>query len=181
MKKTWDRSAMRFASVRYARRQRMLDVTFENGDHFLVATEALLPWRTNGPLPHAGSPVKGDRGAAGTPDWAKVRIGETGDVLEVPAAGRLAEIPWDRIRSLADGEFRAHLANQAVERGRRIGARIRAMRVAAGLTRAALAQKTGLRRETVAHLEAAEIEPEIDLLKAIALALGGRLRDFAEE
>jgi hypothetical protein len=43
MQKEWDRSAMRFASARYVDRQWMLDVTFENGDHFLVAAESVLP------------------------------------------------------------------------------------------------------------------------------------------
>lgn len=43
MKKTWDRAAMRFASARYVDRQGMLDATFENGDHFLIAVESVLP------------------------------------------------------------------------------------------------------------------------------------------
>ena len=42
MKKHWDRAAMRLASARYLDRQGMLDVTFENGDHFLVAEESVL-------------------------------------------------------------------------------------------------------------------------------------------
>ena len=42
MKKNWDRAAMRFASAKHADRQGMLDFKFENGDHFLVATESIL-------------------------------------------------------------------------------------------------------------------------------------------
>ena len=110
-----------------------------------------------------------------------MRIGETGDVLEVPASDVVVEIPWDRIRSLADPEFRAHLADRAVERARRIGGRIRAMRLEAGLTPAALAGKVGISREVVAELEAGKIEPPTDLIEHIAIALGRRLRDLAEE
>jgi DNA-binding XRE family transcriptional regulator len=102
-------------------------------------------------------------------------------VLEVPAADTVIEIPWDRIRSLADPDFRAHLAERAVERARRIGARIRALRREAGLTRVALAEKAGLPRGAVADLEAGKIDPSTDLIEPLASALGRRLRDFAEE
>src|SRR5256885_1557952 len=131
MKNNWERAAMRFASASYVDRQDMLDVTFENGDHFLVAAESILPAGCSVPLRSPGS--RAPRPAA-PPDWANMRIGETGDVLEVPARSTVIEIPWDRIRSIADPEFRAHLADRAVERARRIGARIRALRLEAGLT-----------------------------------------------
>jgi DNA-binding XRE family transcriptional regulator len=174
MTKNWDRAAMRFASALYLDRQGMLDVTFENGDHFLVATESVLPGVVCSPSRRPDS-----RGAP--PDWAGLRIGETGDVLEVPASDRVLEIPWDRIRALTDPEFRAHLADRAAERARRIGGRLRAMRLAAGLTPVALAEKVGVPREVVVNLEAGKSEPQTDLIEHIALALGRRLRDFAEE
>jgi len=168
MNKNWDRAAMRFASIRHVDRQGMLDVTFENGDHFLVATESVLPVaRRAAPLP--------------PPDWAGMRIGETGDVIEVPAGDSVVEVPWDRIRATADPEFRAHLADRAVERARRLGGRIRAMRLEAGLTPVALAAKVGVSREVLANLEAGKTEPQTDLIADIAIALGRRLRDFAEE
>jgi len=179
MKKNWDRAAMRFASARYVDRQGMLDVTFENGDHFLVAVESVLPWVSDAPFGRTGARVAGTTLAP--PDWAKLRIGETSDVLEVPASDTVIEIPWDRIRSIADPDFRAHLAERADERARRIGERIRAMRLEAGLTPVALAEKVGVSREVVANLEAGKIEPQNDLIEHIAIVLGRRLRDFAEE
>jgi DNA-binding XRE family transcriptional regulator len=178
MEKNWDRAAMRFASARYVDRQGMLDVAFENGDHFLVATESILPTEGYVSFKRPGSRVASP---AAPPNWSKMRIGETGDVLEVPAGDTVVEIPWDRIRSLADPDFRAHLADRAVERARRIGGRIRAMRLEAGLTPAAFAGKVGVPREVVAELEAGKIEPPTDLIEHIAIALGRRLRDFAEE
>jgi DNA-binding XRE family transcriptional regulator len=173
MKKNWERSAMRFASAGYVDRQGMLDVTFENGDRFLIAVESVLTGEEHFPLQRAGP--------SAPPDWAKIRIAETGDVLEVPALDTLIEIPWDRIRTLADPEFRAHLSDRANERARRIGERIRTWRREAGLTPTALAEKLGVPRQVVANLEAGKIEPPTDLIEDIALALGKRLRDFAEE
>src|SRR6266516_4145368 len=120
MKKNWDRAAMRFVLARYVDRQGMLDITFENGDHFLVAVEAVLPWLSDGPFVRPASRVAGSAATLAPPDWDKLRIGETGDVLEVPASDTVIEIPWDRIRSIADPAFRAHLADRAEERARRI-------------------------------------------------------------
>jgi len=181
MEKNWDRAAMRFASARYVDRQGMLDVTFENGDHFLVAVESVLALVNGEPYGFPGSRVARGAATVAPPDWPKMRIGETGDVLEVPAGDAAVEIPWDRIRALADPEFRAHLADRAVERARRIGKRTRALRLEAGLTAAALAEKAGIGHEAVANLEAGKIEPQIVLIEGIAIALGKRLRDFGEE
>ncbi|HVS39039.1 MAG TPA: helix-turn-helix transcriptional regulator [Gemmataceae bacterium] len=172
MTKNWDRAAMRFASARYVDRQGMLDATFKNGDHFLAAVESILP--------AAGRAADGSTTLT-PPEWRKLRIGETGDVLEVPAGAAVLEIPWDRIRSVADPEFRAHLADRAAERARRIGGRIRAMRLEAGLTPAALAEMVGVPREVVAGLEAGKVEPRSELMEQVAVALGRRLRDFVEE
>ena len=181
MNKNWDRAAMRFASATYFGRQGILDVTFENGDHFVIAVESVLPPVRYALVERPQSRVAGGAAALGPSDWAKMQIGETRDVLEVPVGDTIIEIPWDRIRSVADPEFRAHLADQADERARRIGVRIRAMRLKAGLTPAVLAEKIGVAREVVADLEAGKIEPQTDLIEHIAIALGQRLRDFAAE
>jgi DNA-binding XRE family transcriptional regulator len=165
MEKNWDRKTMRFTSAKYVFPQAMLDVAFENGDHFLVAVESVLSSAVK------DAPI----------DWASLRVGETGDVLEAPALDTIIEIPWDRIRSVADPDFRAHLAAVSGERARRIGDRIRAMRLEATLTRGELAAKAGVAQEVIANLEAGKIEPPVDLIEHLAFALGKRLRDFAEE
>ena len=145
MKTNWERAAMRFASAKHVARQGMLDVTFENGDHFLIAVESVLPAEGCAPSRYPGSQTARHGVLLVAPDWAKMRIGETGDVLEVPAGDSLVEIPWDRIRSSADPEFRAHLADQAIERARRLGARIRTMRSQAGLTPACSPRRSACR------------------------------------
>ena len=69
MTKIWDRAAMRVASARYLDRQGMLDVTFENGDHFLVAVESLLSSESyapfSGPGPRAASRAEHSRSRIG--------------------------------------------------------------------------------------------------------------------
>lgn len=168
MTKNYYPAYMRFASAGYLARQRMLSVSFENGDHFLVAVESILPATGNG-------------ASSVPPDWSRMQISETGDVLEVPARGDTIEIPWDRIRSVADSDFRAHLTERAVERTRHLGMRIRSIRLENGMTRAALAEKVGLAREILADMEAGKMEPRIEQMEKIAVALGKRLRDFADE
>ena len=59
MTKNWDRAAMRFASARYVDRQGMLDVTFANGDHFLLATESILPGVGHSPFRDGFNKVSG--------------------------------------------------------------------------------------------------------------------------
>lgn len=181
MKKKWDRASMRFASARYVDRQDMLDVTFENGDNFLVATESVLSVNGYAAVRRPGSRMVNFTAPVTPPNWTKLRVGATGDVLEVPANDAVIEIPWDRIRSIADPAFRAHLADRAIERARRLGGRIRTMRLEAGLTPATLAEKVGVSRDIIAQLETGKIEPQTDLIEQIAIALGRRLRDFAEQ
>ena len=86
-----------------------------------------------------------------------------------------------RIRAIADPDFRAHLVERAHARARHIGGRVRAMRLEAGLTQAAVAGKVGVSHEVITNLEAGKIEPQIDLIQHIAGVLGRRLRDFVEE
>lgn len=180
MKTQWDRAAMRFKSARYVKDQDVLEVTFANGDHYLVPVESVLPLAT-----FAGMRRNGSREATGIapspPNWETMRIGETGDVLVVWAPDAVIEIPWDRVRAIADPLFRAHWADKAAERAQRIGERIRAMRLEAEVTPAELAARVGVSREVIAKLEAGKGEPETELIEHIALALGKRLRDLAEE
>jgi DNA-binding XRE family transcriptional regulator len=181
MVKSWDRSAMRFESARYDDRQRMFDITFENGDHFRVPVESVLPWLSDARPGRASLPAATTTTGASSIAWGRMRISETGDVLEVPTGDTVIEIPWDRIRAVIDPDFRAHLAERAHERARRIGARIRAMRREAGLKPAALAAKVGISQEAITNLEAGMIEPQTDLIQQIAGVLSRRLRDLVEE
>jgi DNA-binding XRE family transcriptional regulator len=61
--------------------------------------------------------------------------------------------------------MRAQLADQADERARRIGSRIRAMRIDAGMTPTALAEKLGVSREAVTNLEVGKLQPQSELIE----------------
>jgi len=56
--------------------------------------------------------------------------------------------------------------------GQRLGARIRALRLAAGLTQAELARRTGIHRPNIARVEAGRHTPSLETLARVAAAIG---------
>lgn len=66
--------------------------------------------------------------------------------------------------------------------GARLGARLRELRVAAGLTQAELARRTGIHRPNIARVEAGRHTPSLDTLARLASAIGvPTTRVLAEE
>jgi transcriptional regulator with XRE-family HTH domain len=69
-------------------------------------------------------------------------------------------------------------ARAGYERARRsfeIGARVRELRTARGLTQSQLAAQVGTSQSALARLEAGGVEPRISTLEAIGAALGVKL------
>ena len=56
--------------------------------------------------------------------------------------------------------------------GVRLGARIRELRLAAGLTQAELARRTGIHRPNIARVEAGRHTPSLETLARLASAIG---------
>lgn len=56
--------------------------------------------------------------------------------------------------------------------GQRLGAKIRALRLAAGLTQAELARRTGIHRPNIARVEAGRHTPSLETLARLATAIG---------
>jgi DNA-binding XRE family transcriptional regulator len=56
--------------------------------------------------------------------------------------------------------------------GPRLGARVRALRLAAGLTQAELAKRTGIHRPNIARVEAGRHTPSLETLARLAAAIG---------
>lgn len=56
--------------------------------------------------------------------------------------------------------------------GPRLGARVRALRLAAGLTQAELARRTGIHRPNIARVEAGRHTPSLETLARLAAAIG---------
>lgn len=56
--------------------------------------------------------------------------------------------------------------------GARLGARLRALRLEAGLTQAELARRTGIHRPNIARVEAGRHTPSLETLSRLAIAIG---------
>lgn len=161
--KKWNRASMQFATCRYLAAQGVVAVSFRNGDRFEVPVEMLL------------------REHARDARWDRLRIGETGDFLEVPVEGNFTEIPWDRVRCVADAAFRRHMANQAAKSARRVAQRLAELRRESGLTQEAVATAAGLARVTVSRLENGALQPTYETLTRVLAAMGRRVEDLATD
>jgi DNA-binding XRE family transcriptional regulator len=85
------------------------------------------------------------------------------------ASGNRYEIPWDRVLHEAEPSYRYF-------RGRRtttheVGAKIRKLREARGLTQEQLAGAVGMMRGNISRIEAAKHRPTLETLERIAKAL----------
>jgi DNA-binding XRE family transcriptional regulator len=159
----WTRAAQRFATCRYVSEREVLAVSFQNGEAFQIPVETLL-----------GTSVAGV-------DWNRVQIGETGDTLELRTTRGITEIPWDRVRCVADPEFRRHLANRAVASARRVGGRLKLLRRARGLTQEAVARSAGVDRVTISRIENGRLQATYETLARIVSSLGKTMQDLAAE
>ena len=65
-----------------------------------------------------------------------------------------------------------HLDDAFHVQGDQLGARIRELRLAAGLTQAELARRTGIHRPNIARVEAGRHTPSLETLSRIAVAIG---------
>lgn len=73
-------------------------------------------------------------------------------------------------------------ANGGVVDGAKLGAKLRALRLAAGLTQAELARRTGIHRPNIARVEAGRHTPSLETLARLAHAIGvPTTRVLAEE
>lgn len=82
------------------------------------------------------------------------------------AAAREREVLSGPVTTSATGDVLADLD------GPRLGARVRALRLAAGLTQAELARRTGIHRPNIARVEAGRHTPSLETLARLAAAIG---------
>jgi DNA-binding XRE family transcriptional regulator len=108
-------------------------------------------------------------------DVSKVKTIELPNPYELVVTnseGEKHEIPWDFARHYCDPAYRPRVEAIA-ERGMlSLGARIREMRTAAGMTQEQLSSAAGIGRVTLVRLESGEQSPRYETLVAIARALG---------
>ncbi len=129
-----------------------------------------------------GSALLVDRPAAADDDGSEVEsisIAEDAASARVDLAGgkffvlgasdivaRDRDVLAGPITSSATGDVLADLD------GPRLGARVRALRLAAGLTQAELARRTGIHRPNIARVEAGRHTPSLETLARLAAAIG---------
>ena len=90
------------------------------------------------------------------------------------AGGELVELPSTAVLAAAEPAYRAALTRGADT----VGARVRALRLAAGRKAAAVAEATGMARSNFARLESGAHEPRLATLRRVAEALGVPVADL---
>ena len=81
------------------------------------------------------------------------------------------ELPWDFVRHYCDRTYRPRMELFAAQGRQTLGARVRGIREASGLTQEALAQAAGIGRITLIRLENGKHIPKLGTLRAIAHVL----------
>jgi DNA-binding Xre family transcriptional regulator len=97
--------------------------------------------------------------------------------IAVPGPYEVVVIPWSRVRVLTDADYAAHLASAAADEARLLGARVRQLRKARGLTSKALAARAGIPPQQLARIERGEGSVELAALGPLLAVLGCTLHD----
>jgi len=95
------------------------------------------------------------------------------------ASGNRYEVPWDRVYHEAEpayGHFRGKMGRRMTPHN--LGATIRKLRGAKGLTQDQLATAVGMMRSNISRIEAAKHRPTLETLEKIAKALRVSVADL---
>lgn len=88
------------------------------------------------------------------------------------ASGNRYEIPWDRVLREAEPSYRYFRGRRDRTRAtREVGATIRKLREAKGITQEQVASAVGMMRNNISRIEAAKHRPSLETLERIAKAL----------
>jgi DNA-binding Xre family transcriptional regulator len=147
--------------VHVAWRAPELVVEFADGSRACVEGRRLLPPKSD--------PVEWQRLT-----WSPYEIA-------VPSAYEIAVIPSSTVRMFSDPAYPAHLAAAADDSARRIGARIRELRQARGLSGKALAERAGLSPRRVSRIERGRHGVALSAVQTLLAAMGCTLRDVVAE
>ena len=109
---------------------------------------------------------------------AKLELPNPYELVLHTKAGETVELPWDFVRHYCDSTYRPRIEAVALAGRQAIGARIRQLRVSAGLTQQVLAQAAGVGRVTLVRIENGEQSPRYETLVSLANALGGKIGGF---
>jgi DNA-binding XRE family transcriptional regulator len=88
------------------------------------------------------------------------------------ASGNRYEIPWDRVLHEAEPSYRYFRGRKSrTKRTQEVGATIRKLREAKGITQGQLASAVGMMSNNISRIEAAKHRPTLETLERIAKAL----------
>jgi DNA-binding XRE family transcriptional regulator len=137
-----------------------LIVVFEDGDRVSVPAGRLM-------APDGG-----------IPEWDAI----TWDPYEiqVPTNRGTVEVPWSTVRLLTDREYAAFVAAEARGFALRMGARIRALRKARGMSSKELAQRAGIAPNSLSRIELGRYDVTLATLGSLLAAMGYSYADLID-
>ncbi len=138
---------------------RQLEVSFANGDVVRLDVGQVAP-------------------ASIDPAHVALHVGDFELELISPTDERIA-IPWLAIRSLTDDEFAEHLAQSADGEARRVGRRLRQLRLARKLSAKEVAERAGITAQSLSRIELGRHDVVFSTLRRILAAMGYDLTDLA--
>ena len=128
----------------------------------------------------------GRRGTVPFAEIPEIREFQNLDSVELPnpyeavlraRSGESVDLPWDFVRHYCDEAYRQRAEAVALVGRQTIGARMRQLRVTAGMTQEALARAAGIGRVTLVRIENGEQSPRYDTLVSLAQALGRPIQE----
>ncbi len=92
--------------------------------------------------------------------------------IAIATDAQAATVKLSKGREISVSAAEIVLGKAQVEDGAHLGARIRALRLEAGLTQAELARRTGIHRPNIARVEAGRHTPSLETIARLAQAIG---------
>ncbi|MGD9892026.1 MAG: helix-turn-helix domain-containing protein [Dehalococcoidia bacterium] len=137
-----------------------LVVVFEDGDRVTVPAGRLMPFD------------------AGVPAWDAL----TWDPYEiqVPTSHGTVAVAWSTVRLLTDRDYATFVAAEARDYAVRMGARIRALRKARGLSSKELAQRAGIAPNSLSRIELGRYDVTLTALGSLVAAMGYSYADLVD-
>ena len=127
----------------------------------------------SGMVPFGDIPEVGDRSRLNA-----ITLPNPYEVILTTTQNERVELPWDFVRHYCDLTYRPRMEMIAAQGRQTLGARVRGLREAAGLTQEALAQAAGIGRITLIRLENGKHIPKLGTLRTIAHVLEQPVEDL---
>ena len=158
----------------------MSTVKVANADRMIIAVvpgskgiDATFADGSQGTVPFKDIPEVGDHS-----NLKSVELPNPYEVILTTPQNEQVELPWDFVRHYCDHTYQPRMEMIASLGRQTLGARVRSLREAAGLTQEALARAAGIGRVTMVRLENGRNAPKLGTLESIAKALEQPIEDL---